>query len=131
MRGGMLNRYLMIAIGGAAGAIARYQVAAMVQARVAAGFPWGTFVVNMSGCFVMGVVMTLLTERVSDPNWRYLIPIGFIGAYTTFSTFELETFRAVSDRAFTIAVANVLASVVVGYLALWMGVVVTKVSLNG
>jgi fluoride exporter len=131
MRGGMLNRYLMIAIGGAAGAIARYQVAAMVQARVAAGFPWGTFVVNISGCFVMGVVMTLLTERVSDPNWRYLIPIGFIGAYTTFSTFELETFRAVSDRAFTIAVANVLASVVVGYLALWMGVVVTKVSLNG
>ena len=52
----------MIAIGGAAGSIARYQVAAMVQARVAAGFPWGTFIVNMSGCFVMGVVMTLLTE---------------------------------------------------------------------
>jgi CrcB protein len=126
-----VNKYLMIAIGGAAGSIARYQVAAMVQGRVAAGFPWGTFIVNMSGCFVMGVVMTLLTERVSDPNWRYLLPIGFIGAYTTFSTFELETFRAVSDRAFAIAAAYVLASVVVGYLALWMGVVVTRVSLNG
>ena len=127
----MLNKYLMIAIGGAAGSIARYQVAAMVQARVAAGFPWGTFIVNMSGCFVMGVVMTLLTERLSDPSWRYLIPIGFIGAYTTFSTFELETFRAVSDRAFAIAAAYVVASVVVGYLALWMGVVVTRVSFNG
>jgi CrcB protein len=118
----------MIALGGAAGALARYQVAAMIQARVPAGFPWGTFVVNISGCLVMGIVMTLLTERfVAHPNWRFLVPIGFIGAYTTFSTFELETFRAVSERAFLIGVANVLGSVLAGYLALWGGVVLARI----
>lgn len=117
----------MIALGGAAGALARYQVAAIVQARVPAGFPWGTFIVNVSGCFIMGIVMTLLTERLAHGNWRYLVPIGFIGAYTTFSTFEFETFRAVSERAFAIAAANVAASVVVGYLALWAGVVIARV----
>src|SRR5205085_3114212 len=117
----------MIAIGGAAGAIARYQLAAMVQARIPVGFPLGTFVVNITGCLVMGVVMTLLTERlVVHPNWRFLIPIGFIGAYTTFSTFELETFRAVSEGGWLIGAANIVGSVLAGYAALWLGVVLTR-----
>ena len=122
-----MDRYLMIALGGAAGAVARYQLAAIVQARIPAGFPLGTFVVNVSGCLVMGVAMTLLTERVVvHPNWRFLIPIGFIGAYTTFSTFELETFRAISEGSWVIGVGNVVASVVVGYIALWLGVVAAR-----
>jgi len=76
-----MDRYLMIAIGGAAGAIARYQLAAVIQARIPAGFPLGTFVVNITGCLLMGIAMTLLTDRlVVHPNWRYLIPVGFIGA---------------------------------------------------
>ena len=117
----------MIALGGAAGAIARYQVAAMIQARIPAGFPWGTFIVNISGCLVMGVVTILLTERlVTHPNWRFLIPIGFIGAYTTFSTFELETFRAVTEGSWLIGAANVVGSVLAGYVALWLGVVLTR-----
>jgi len=117
----------MIALGGALGAVARYQVAAMIQARVPAGFPWGTFVVNTSGCLVMGVVMTMLTERlVVHPNWRYLVPIGFIGAYTTFSTFEVETFNAMSEGAFLIGVLNLLGSVIAGYVALWTGVVLAR-----
>ena len=117
----------MIALGGAIGAIARYQVAAAIQARIPAGFPWGTFVVNMTGCFMMGVAMTLLTDRlVAHPNWRYLIPIGFIGAYTTFSTFELETFRAVTEGALLTGAANVAGSVIAGYAAVWLGVVLTR-----
>ena len=72
----------------------------------------------------MGFATALLTERlVGHPNWRFLIPIGFIGAYTTFSTFELETFRAVSEGAWPIAAANVGASFIAGYLALWAGLV--------
>jgi CrcB protein len=122
-----LDRYAMIAVGGALGALARYQLAAMIQARIPAGFPWGTFVVNVSGCLIMGIAATLLTDRlVVHPNWRFLIPIGFIGAYTTFSTFEYETFRAVSDGAWLIGGVNVLASVVAGYAALWLGVVLSR-----
>ena len=110
-----------------AGAVARYQIAAMIQARIPAGFPWGTFVVNISGCLVMGIATTLVTDRlVVHPNWRYLIPIGFIGAYTTFSTFEMETFRAVAEGAWLVGLVNVLASVLAGYVALWLGVVLAR-----
>ena len=120
-------RYVMIAVGGALGAIARYQVAAMIQARVPVGFPYGTFIVNVSGCLIMGFVTALLTERlVVSANWRFLIPIGFIGAYTTFSTFELETFLAVSERAWLIAAANVVGSFIVGYVALWAGFIAAR-----
>ena len=118
----------MIAIGGAAGAIARYQLAAVIQARIPAGFPLGTFVVNITGCLLMGIAMTLLTDRlVVHPNWRYLIPVGFIGAYTTFSTFEYETFRAITEGSVMIGFGNIIASVVAGYAALWLGVVFTRV----
>lgn len=117
----------MIAAGGALGALARYQLAAMIQARVPAGFPWGTFVVNVSGCLVMGVAATLLTDKlVVHPNWRFLIPIGFIGAYTTFSTFEYETFRAIAEGSWMIGAMNVIGSVVAGYVALWLGVVLAR-----
>ena len=119
-------RYVMIALGGALGALARYQLSTVIQSRIPVGYPWGTFVVNISGCLVMGIATTLVTERLANPNWRFLVPIGFIGAYTTFSTFELETFRAVGDGAWLIAGSNVAASVLTGYVALWIGVVVAK-----
>jgi CrcB protein len=120
-------RYLMLVIGGALGSVARYEVATLVQARVPAGFPWGTFVVNVSGCMLMGLAMTLLTERlVSNPAWRYLIPVGFIGAYTTFSTFEMDIFRANTEGAWLIGGAYLVASVIVGYVALWLGVVIAR-----
>jgi len=117
----------MIGLGGALGAIARYQLAALVEGRVPVGFPWGTFIVNISGCLVMGIVTTLLAERlVVHPNWRFLVPIGFIGAYTTFSTFELETCRAVMEGDWFTGGLNVVASVLAGYLALWIGVMLTR-----
>jgi CrcB protein len=123
-----VDRYLVIAFGGALGALARYQIALMVQTRVPPGFPWGTFIVNTSGCLVMGVATTLLTDRlVVHPNWRFLIPIGFIGAYTTLSTLEMETFRAVTEGDWLIGGLNVVGSVVAGYTALWLGVVLARV----
>ena len=71
--------------------------------------------------------MTLLTEGGAyAPNWRFLVPIGFIGAYTTFSTFEMETFRAVEEGGLLIALSNIVFSVVVGFVALWLGVVATR-----
>lgn len=117
----------MIALGGAIGAIARYRMAAAIQARVPVGFPYGTFVVNVTGCLIMGFVTALVAERlVVHPNWRFLILIGFAGAYTTFSTFELETFRAVSERAWLVAGANAAGSVLAGYVALWAGFVAAR-----
>ena len=123
-----MDRYAMIALGGALGAIARYQLATFIQARIPVGFPWGTFIVNITGCLVMGVTTTVLTDRLVHPNWRFLIPIGFIGAYTTFSTFELETFRAVNDGAWLVGGLNVVGSVLAGYIALWLGVVLTRLT---
>jgi len=116
----------MIALGGALGALARYELASRIQARIPGLFPWGTFAVNMSGCFLMGVVMMLLAGRFAHPNWRYFIPIGFIGAYTTFSSFEMETFRAVTEGAWLVGGLNVLSSVLGGYLAFWIGVLLTR-----
>jgi CrcB protein len=117
----------MIALGGALGALARYQLATAIQARIPAGFPWGTFVVNVTGCFVMGIAATMMTERlVVHPSWRFLIPIGFIGAYTTFSTFAFETFQAITEGAWAVGAANVFGSVAAGYAALWLGVILAR-----
>lgn len=117
-------KYLMVGLGGFLGAIARFWLGGYVYERMGTKFPYGTFVINISGCFAIGIIMSLLTERTHlSPNWRYLIPIGFIGAYTTFSTFEYETLMAVRDGAMMIAWLNVLASVIFGFIFVWLGIV--------
>jgi fluoride exporter len=122
-RGQALMKYVMIALGGAVGAIARFALGAYVGQRMGARFPYGTFIINMSGSFLIGLIMTVLTERMQmSPNWRYLIPIGFIGAYTTFSTFEYETLRSLQEGQFTAGILNVVLSVTVGFLMVWLGV---------
>ena len=111
---------LLIGCGGFVGALSRYFVGTLVQARFPQStFPWGTFVINVTGSLILGVVATLLTERfLSNPNWRPLVTIGFVGAYTTFSTFEYETFQLGSSWQ---AMLNLLGSVVAGYAAIWFG----------
>ena len=112
---------LLIGAGGFAGAIARYVVDVGVTQRFAS-FPWGTLVVNVTGCFVLGLVFALLTQRFDpDPTVRMAITVGFIGAYTTFSTFAFETMRLAEDGAILIAVSNVGLSVVVGIIAVSLG----------
>jgi CrcB protein len=119
-----VSRYLLIALGGSLGALARYGVSLWVQERVAGAFPYGTFLVNMSGCLIMGMAMTRLNEGgPASVNWRFLVPVGFIGAYTTFSSFEFETFRLIGQGLPLAAFGYVVSSVILGYLALWIGVV--------
>jgi CrcB protein len=114
----------MVGIGGFIGAIARFWLGGYISQRMGTKLPYGTFVINCSGSFIIGLVITLLAERTHwSANLRYLVPIGFVGAYTTFSTFEFETLRAVQDGQVLIAALNVVLSVVIGFIAVWLGVI--------
>ena len=113
----------MVGVGGFLGAIARFVVGAYIGSKFGSRFPYGTFVINISGSFFIGLIIAFLERTAVSPNWRYLIPIGFIGAYTTFSTFEFETFRIVQDGDLWAAALNIVGSVVLGFLAVWSGLV--------
>jgi CrcB protein len=115
-------RYLLIMLGAGLGGALRAFAATAITDRFAGRFPWGTFLVNISGCFGIGLLMTLLTERYHPhPYWRMLLVVGFLGGYTTFSSFEYETFITTRTGSFWIGLANVLASVALGYIAVWLG----------
>jgi CrcB protein len=122
-----VGKYLAVGIGGFVGSIARFWLATYVGQRMGTRFPYGTFLVNVSGCFLVGFAMTILAEKTNlSPTYRYLIPIGFIGGYTTFSTFEYETLRAIQDGQFTIGLLNIVLSVAVGFVMVWTGALVGK-----
>ena len=119
-------KYLVSGIGGFIGANARYIIGGWVQQKWGTAFPYGTFLINVSGSFILGLFMVLAQRFVWSDYWRLLIAIGFVGAYTTFSTFEYETFLLVSSRARTYAALNVLGSVLFGFAAAYVGVVVGR-----
>ena len=122
-----MHKYLLIGSGGFAGAMARYWMGTFVTQRMGLRFPFGTFLVNISGCFLIGFFMYLLAERgVLDAHWLYIIVVGFIGAYTTFSTFEYETMRALQDGQFGIALLYVASSVLAGFIMVWLGAQAAK-----
>jgi CrcB protein len=117
-------KYLMVAIGGALGSVLRFWLGSYIGGRLGSRFPYGTFAVNMTGSFLIGMVLTVLAGRTQwSLNWRYLIPIGFIGGYTTFSAFEYETFRLFQDGQMVSAMLNVALSVVIGFAGVWIGAV--------
>ena len=122
-----MTKYFMVGLGGFIGAIARFWLGGYISNRVGTRFPYGTFAINITGSFLIGLTVTMLAEKThGNPNWRYLIPIGFIGAYTTFSTFEYETLRSLQDGEILVAFLNVSLSVIVGFAAVWGGMIVAK-----
>ncbi len=102
--------------------MARYVAASAIMTRFGGKFPMGTLVINVTGSFLIGFLMTLLTERFQfDPMWRLLLVVGFLGGYTTFSSFEWETFTAVRAGGHWTGMLNVVSSIILGYAAVWLG----------
>ena len=127
-----LRKVLVLSLGGAAGTNARYWLGVWVGSQPwSRGLPFGTMIINVSGSFILGVASVLFLERLPPDyrNWYLLVGAGFCGGYTTFSTFEYETFRLVQDGNADWALVNVLASVGVGFAAVLAGVLLANLLL--
>ena len=118
---------VLVALGGALGALSRYGLATVAVKRFGAGFPVGTLAINVSGCALIGFFLAAVAGRWSglDSGWTYLVPIGFVGAYTTFSTYEYEMARMVESGAWARLATYFVLSNAVGFAAvmggIWLG----------
>ena len=107
--------------------MARYFVGSTVTNRMGTRFPYGTFVINLTACLIIGFFLAAVGRRAEvNPALRFLIPIGFVGAYSTFSNFEWETFVHLQTGDFLIASLYVSLSILLGLLAVWLGVVLAR-----
>ena len=117
-----MQKYLLIAIGGALGSIARFWVGSTIAGRMGIRFPFGTLIVNLTACLIIGFTLTYLGKRADlSPAWRFLIPVGFIGAYSTFSNYEWETLSSLRSGAFVLAALYAGGSLILGLVAVWGG----------
>jgi CrcB protein len=123
----MLNNVLLVALGGGVGASLRFLAATYVTRLYSGLFPLGTFLINVTGSFLIGILMTLFLNRPSlNPAWRLLLVTGILGGYTTFSSFEWETLATWKGGAPWIALLNVLLSVGLGFCGVWLGFLLTS-----
>jgi len=117
------QKLLWIGLAGFAGTLARYGLQGLVQRVSNGGFPWGTLVVNVVGCFAFGVAWALAEERlVIRGETRTIILIGFMGAFTTFSTFAFETSELLRDSEWLLVALNVAGQTVLGLLCVFLGI---------
>lgn len=117
-----MRRYLLIAVGGALGAMLRYFVGVVAAERFGPRFPIGTLTINVSACFTIGFILEYLNHHTGvNLAWRYAFAIGFIGAFSTFSTFEWETFSDLTNGAFWVGIGYVAVSLIAGLVAVALG----------
>ena len=117
-----MQKYLLIAVGGALGSMARYWVGSSISGRTGTRFPYGTLVINLTACVIIGFTLTYFGRRADlSPAWRFFVPIGFIGAYSTFSTYEWETLSTMRSGAYMLAALYALGSLILGLAATWCG----------
>lgn len=114
---------LLVALGGGAGSATRYLVGGWIANRFGAAFPYGTFVINVTGSFIIGFFLAFAEERASlGPYWRLFFAVGFVGGYTTFSTFEYESVRLLQDGETLLAAVYLIGSVITGGIAAFSGI---------
>ena len=118
-----MHKLLAIAVGGSIGALMRYWISDVAYRVLGVTFPWGTLFVNAIGCFLIGLLWALFDYYIVNPNWRLALLTGFLGAFTTFSTFALETFNLMQDNEFKVAAMNVLFSVLLGLVLVYIGII--------
>jgi CrcB protein len=117
-----MRRVLLLAFAGALGSLARYGLGGLVQRAFDGGFPLGTLAVNVAGCLLFGVVWTLAEERLLiSGETRLILLVGFMGAFTTFSSYAFETSAMLRDAEWSLAVANILAQNVLGIMSFFVG----------
>jgi CrcB protein len=122
-----MSKYIFVMLGGALGAVSRFVVGTLVLKFYSAVFPLGTFLINVTGSFLVGLLMMLFLNRPAmNANWRLFLVTGILGGYTTFSTFEWETFTALRGGAGAVALLNVLLSVGLGFGGVWIGAVISN-----
>ncbi len=122
-----MNKILLLGVCGFAGTVARYLLQGAVYTATGSAFPFGTLAVNVLGCFVLGILNGLFIDRfLMDPQWRICFTVGFCGAFTTFSTMVYETGQLAEGRQFLLAAANITASLLVGFLFLWLGAALAR-----
>ncbi len=123
---------LLLAVAGAAGTLSRYGLGGLAQRITGAGFPYGTLVINVLGCLVIGYAMQLaLNTNIIPATARVVVTIGFLGAFTTFSTFSYETVRFLEDGAWVSAILNIAANVGLGLSATMLGGLLGRITLGG
>jgi CrcB protein len=123
-----LAHLIVVATGGALGAVSRYAVSGWVQGWAGARFPWGTLCVNLLGCFLLGFLAGRWERATAPASWRLLWGVGFLGAFTTYSTFALETGTMLRDGAWTGAGAYTILHVALGLVAVFAGLMAARLS---
>ncbi len=122
-----MEKFLLISIGAILGANARYWLGDWIVQKWGASFPLGTLLINLTGSFLLGLFLTLATERfMIDPRWRFMLAVGFLGAYTTFSTYTYESFSLLSTGQWITGLLNIFGSTILGIVAVGAGVYIGK-----
>jgi len=123
----MDRNLLLVGAGGFVGSVARYLIAVLFANQISSVFPFATLTVNVVGCFVIGILFALSDRgNILSPEWRVLLTTGFCGGFTTFSTFSYESLRLIQDGEYLYVAAYVLASVVVGLAATYVGIILIR-----
>ncbi|HEY3780516.1 MAG TPA: fluoride efflux transporter CrcB [Fimbriimonadaceae bacterium] len=121
-----LGKVLLVGCGGFLGANARYWLGGMISGRVSPGFPWGTFIINVTGSFVIGIIMASIIGFNWGRPWQLLLVTGILGGYTTFSSFSYESIQLVLGRSYLYAAYYIFGSVILSLVGTMLGIIVAR-----